>query len=132
MSAASAPAANAGISSNGMMLAGRGFVLSSAEAHYLRERSSAENPIILPYLNGGELVKHQQRRFVIDAFSVVGNCAAPGHPAIYQYLLEMVKPERDKNRRPAFRRRWWYSANPENISTSACRFASIYRDHRNV
>ena len=94
--------ANKGISCNGMMLAGQGFVVSESEADHLQRHRHADDSIVRPYLNGGELLKYPRKRFVIDAFDMSEVKLRQGYPAVYQHLLETVKPERDTNRRSAF------------------------------
>ncbi|WP_122465324.1 class I SAM-dependent DNA methyltransferase [Brevundimonas lutea] len=104
--------ANEGIACNGMMLAGQGFVLSASEAQYLVERDPAARELIKPFLNGAELVRSRRGRSVIDAFGLDDASLRQRHPGIYQHLLKTVKPERDLNRREAFRRRWWVFGEP--------------------
>jgi hypothetical protein len=104
--------ANEGIACNGMMLAGQGFVLSASEGAYLAEGDAAAGELIRPFLNGAELVRSQRGRSVIDAFGLDDTSLRQRHPAIYQHLLQTVKPERDLNRREAFRRRWWVFGEP--------------------
>ncbi len=103
---------NTGIACNGMMLAGQGFVLSAAEASYLTQSDFAAGEVIKPFLNGAELVRSFRNRFVVDAFGISDVELRQRHPSIYQYLLQTVKPERDANRREAFRKRWWIFGEP--------------------
>ncbi len=104
--------ANEGLASNGMMLAGRGFLLNASEAEFFLRQSAESDQIIRPYINGGELVRGNRGRFVIDAFGWSETDLRQRHPNIYQHLLETVKPERELNRRPAFKRRWWVFGEP--------------------
>jgi hypothetical protein len=101
-----------GVACNGMMLAGRGFVLSVKEAEFLSATNDHAASLIKPYRNGGELVGHPKRKFVIDAFGFTDIELRQHHPAIYQHLLATVKSERSKNRRKAFRDRWWIFGEP--------------------
>ncbi|WP_075996055.1 class I SAM-dependent DNA methyltransferase [Salaquimonas pukyongi] len=105
--------ANEGMSCNGMMLAGRGFVLSESEANHLRKLDrEAAGSVIKPFINGGELVRSWSRRYVIDFFGLDEKEARERFPNAFQHLLTNVKPERDKNRRPAFKKRWWIFGEP--------------------
>lgn len=112
ISTASSLTANSGIACNGMMLAGRGFVLTPKEASYLCGSQPPQDQLIKPYQNGGELVGHPKRNFVIDAFGFADAELRQRHPAIYQHLLATVKPGRSQNRRKAFRERWWIFGEP--------------------
>jgi hypothetical protein len=106
--------ANRGMANNGMLLAGRGFVLSESEANHLgRVAKSAALQVIRPYLNGRDLLTPRKApRYVIDLFGYDGDGARKKFPAIYQHLLNTVKPERDKNNRASYRERWWQFAEP--------------------
>jgi hypothetical protein len=45
--------------------------------------------------------------FVIDTFDVDLEVLRSDHPAVFQRLIEMVKPERDQNQRAPIREKWW-------------------------
>jgi hypothetical protein len=105
--------ANAGLSCNGMMLAGQGFKLTTADAEKLiRDDGEKAVDVIRPYIGGGELMQHSRGNFVIDLFGLSEAQARSNFPRSYQHVLEHVKPERDKNRRAAFRNRWWVFGEP--------------------
>jgi hypothetical protein len=105
--------ANCGLANNGMLLAGRGFVLSEPEARRLGLAEIAQPSIIRPYLNGRDLmVPRKSPRYVIDLLNFDAEEARREFPAIYQHLLSRVKPERDKNNRASYRNRWWQFAEP--------------------
>ncbi|MFZ5719074.1 MAG: class I SAM-dependent DNA methyltransferase [Pseudomonadota bacterium] len=100
-------AANKGLSWNGVMLAGRGFVLDQPTAEALLARNAEEAEIIKPFISGRDLVQSPRKRFVIDTFGTTDSSLRTKHPAAYQFLLDTVKPERDVNRDAQFRRDWW-------------------------
>ena len=105
--------ANRGMANNGMLLAGRGFVLSESEAKHLWSDDSATSKVIRPYLNGRDLmIARKTSRYVIDLFGFDADETRAKFPAIYQHLLSTVKPERDKNNRASYRTRWWQFAEP--------------------
>jgi len=107
--------ANEGMSCNGMMLAGQGFVLDRATATYLEERDGFVGKsarVIRRHIGGSELTKHNVDGFVIDFFGLSESEARQSFPAAYQVILETVKPEREANRRDAFRERWWIFGEP--------------------
>ncbi|MND44885.1 hypothetical protein D3C80_357340 [compost metagenome] len=108
-------AANEGVSCNGMMLAGQGFVIDRATAKYLEEKDKQVETyprVIRRHIGGSELTKHNLDGFVIDFFGLSESEARQSFPASYQLLLETVKPERAANRRDAFRERWWVFGEP--------------------
>ncbi len=112
VAASNALTANDGIACNGMMLAGQGFVLSEREADYILDHNPTARRIIRPFLNGGELVRLPKSRYVIDAFGLTSDDLMRNHPHVYHHLRSSVKPERDTNRREAFRKRWWLFGEP--------------------
>ena len=104
--------ANDGLSCNGMMLAGRGFVLADAVARHILTVRPASAAIVKPYLGGSDLVRASTNRWVIDAFGLDDKEVRLSYPEVYQHLLATVKPVRATNRREAFRDRWWIFGEP--------------------
>ncbi len=117
--------ATSGMACNGMMLAGRGFVLSRQQTDFLLTAEPAAADIVRPYLNGAELVRSPRGRSVIDAFGWTEAQLRTDRPRIYQHLLETVRPERNQNRREAFRRRWWMFGEPRSTFRPA--LADLHR-----
>jgi len=107
--------ANVGLSFQGMNLVGQGFRLSREEVRglgYDPDTPGALPPVVRPYLNARELTQKPEDRFVIDLFGLTAEQAREQHPALYQWLLERVKPERDQNNRESRRRNWWLFGEP--------------------
>ncbi|MCE1192861.1 MAG: class I SAM-dependent DNA methyltransferase [Acidovorax sp.] len=96
-----------GISGNGVMLAGSGFIVSEEEA-----RAFGPSPLVHPYRNGRDLTSEPRGVLVIDAFGLSADELRTQQPAVYQWLLERVKPERDQNNRQKFRDQWWIFGEP--------------------
>lgn len=96
-----------GLSWNGVMLAGRGFVLESITAEYLFSRFPQESEILRPFISGRDLVQEHRVRYVIDTFGRTEADLRKNFPNLYQMLLESVKPERDESRDSQFKRDWW-------------------------
>lgn len=107
--------ANAGLSCNGMMLAGQGFKITQAVADRLIAMGGAKaQSVIRPYLGGAELLQGSRGTLVIDLYGLGEKQVRKELPAIYDYLLQNVWPERKSNRRPAFRTRWWVFGEPRS------------------
>ncbi len=105
--------ANIGVSSNGMLLAGRGFVLSRSVAERLIGNNlSGSKEVIRPYRGGSELVRGNSDRFVIDLYGFDEAHSRQTFPEIYQHLLQHVEPVRRDNNRSAYRKKWWIFAEP--------------------
>ena len=105
VASAEALESNSGISSRGVMLFGAGFIVTSEQASAFTLQGS--QTIIRDYRNGRDLADTTRGVKVIDAFGLTTEQLREQFPAIYQWLLERVKPERDTNRDVAIRDNWW-------------------------
>ena len=107
--------ANANVSSPGVKLHGAGFIVTPEEAAGLLE-NSMQNAIIRDYRNGRDLTDAPRGVKVIDLFGLSAEQVRAEIPAIYQRLLERVKPERDaKNTSKdgaGYARLWWLHGKP--------------------
>jgi len=100
--------ANEGMTSMGVMLAGRGFVIEEQEAHALGAgKNHALDAVLRPIRNGKDLLDEPRRMFVIDFTGLSADEARQQFPSLFQILLTRVKPERDQNRDQQFREKWW-------------------------
>jgi hypothetical protein len=100
--------ANDQISNRGVIPHGAGFSVTPAEATALGLGSidGLENHI-RPYRNGRDLTGTPRGVLVIDLFGLHADEVRQRFPAVYQWLLERVKPDRDHNPRPKRRDYWW-------------------------
>jgi hypothetical protein len=104
---------NVRLSSRGMSLHGSGFIVTPAEATVLGYGQDNQlRDHIRPYLNGKDLTGVNRGLFVIDMYGIPENRVRERFPAIYQRLIERVKPERDQNNRAAYRDGWWFFGEP--------------------
>ncbi|WP_232727811.1 DNA methyltransferase [Acidovorax sp. 69] len=99
--------AMAGISSPGVKLHGAGFIVTPQEADAL-----GHAPLIRDYRNGRDLADKPRGVMVIDAFGLDAETLRKQYPAVYQWLAERVKPERDLNNRAVYRDNWWIFGEP--------------------
>lgn len=100
--------ANQNISSRGMELRGSGFIVTEKEAQDLGLGSiPGLDKHIRPYRNGKDVADISRNLMVIDVFGLTSEEVKRRYPSVYQWLLDKVKPERDKNRRAASRNNWW-------------------------
>ncbi len=68
--------------------------------------------VVHPYRNGRDLTDHPRNVMVIDLFGLTEEQVRKTYPAIYQHLLQTVKPERDQNNRAVYRDNWWIFGEP--------------------
>ncbi|MGC8703189.1 MAG: type IIL restriction-modification enzyme MmeI [Thiomonas sp.] len=128
--------ASADLSSPGMKLHGAGFIVTPEQAASLLPtpalptrgegagqggRSADLSPargegweagIIRPYRNGRDLTDTSRGVLVIDLFGLTAEQVRSRYPAVYQWLIERVKPERDQNQRASYRDNWWIFGEP--------------------
>lgn len=104
---------NAALCSPGMKLHGDGFIVTGdrAEALGLSLRPGLDQHI-REYRNGRDLTSRPRGVKVIDLFGLSAREVRERFPEVYQHLLEAVKPERDANNRPAYRKNWWSFGEP--------------------
>nr|WP_309509640.1 DNA methyltransferase [Hymenobacter sp. KCTC 23674] len=100
--------ANAGLSSNGMMLAGAGFIITAEEAAQLGLGTTPGlESRIRPYRNGKDLTTRPRGVYLLDMFGLTEAQFLTTYPNLYQWLVEQVKPERDHNNRKRLKEIWW-------------------------
>jgi hypothetical protein len=106
---ASTPAleSNADMSCVGYQLTGKGFVVDAQQARELDPEFETQQARIRPLLTGRDIVQEPRSLFAIDLFGMDELQIRSNMPAIYQWIFDRVKPERDQNARPALQNRWW-------------------------
>lgn len=107
--------ANDGLCSPGVKLHGSGFIVTADEARWLGLGTTPGlETYILNYKNGNDLTRRSRGVMVIDFFGVSIEEVRQRFPAVYQWLFERVKPERDHNPRPTYRNKWWIFGEPRS------------------
>lgn len=102
--------ANRGICFQGPIPVGEGFVLTVAKAAELLQRAEADyGMVVKPYLMGEDIAEdpaQSPRRWIVD-FGDMPLERASDFPAALEIVMASVKPQRETNKRPARRERWW-------------------------
>ena len=99
---------NRDLSNRGVQLFGAGFIVTREEAAALGLDSvPGLTRHIREYRNGRDLTDVPRNVLVIDLFGLTAEEARLRFPAVYQWLLDRVKPERDNNNREGRRKNWW-------------------------
>ena len=105
--------ANARICSPGVKLHGAGFIVTRAEAAALGLGSiPGLDRHLRDYRNGRDLMSRPRDALVIDLFGLTAEGVRTRMPAVYQWVAERVKPERDHNNRATYRDNWWIFGEP--------------------
>jgi hypothetical protein len=100
---------NSALTSPGVQLYGDGFIVASdVSGAWGKEATSARVAGTLRrYINGRDLMQVSREVEVIDFFGLDEAQARRSYPQLFQRVLDLVKPERDQNRRESIRRLWW-------------------------
>jgi hypothetical protein len=105
--------ANRELAFMGAKLVGDGFVVTPAEAVALGLGSTPGlEKHIKPFLNGRDLTETPRGVLVIDLYGLAAEEVRARFPKVFQHLATTVKPERDQNKRAAYRDNWWIFAEP--------------------
>jgi hypothetical protein len=105
--------ANGSISGRGVQLFGSGFIVTPQEAANLGLGCvTGLEHHIRPYRNGRDLTAIPREVMVIDLFGLTAEEVRARFPAVYQWVYERVKPERDQNNRAGYRNNWWIHGEP--------------------
>ena len=106
-----------GISSRGVSLHGAGFIVTPEEAERLGlGKLDGLDRHIRAYRNGRDLAQSPRGVMVIDLLGLSANEVRQRFPAVYQLLLERVKPDRDARAHTkdgaGYAAQWWQFGKP--------------------
>ncbi|WP_413889176.1 hypothetical protein [Candidatus Aalborgicola defluviihabitans] len=137
VAAAVALRANANVSSPGVKLHGAGFIVTPDEAHALGLGSvQGLERVIREYRNGRDLTDGPRGVKVIDAFGLNAEQLRTQFPAVYQRLLERVKPERDAKGTSkdgaGYAALWWLFGKPARNAQATRHPTPLHRHRRNI
>ena len=105
--------ANEGLCSPGVKLHGSGFIVSLERAKQIGLGSvPGLERHIRRYCNDRDLTYRPRGVLVIDLFGLSERKVQEMFPALYQQVLQTVKPERDHNNRKSYRDNWWIFGEP--------------------
>jgi hypothetical protein len=105
--------ANAGLSCPGVKLHGAGFIVTPEKARELGlGRIRGLDRHIRQYRNGRDITSRPRGVMVIDLFGLTAEEVRGRFPAVYQHVVDHVKPERDENNRATYRDNWWIHGEP--------------------
>jgi hypothetical protein len=101
--------ANLELSNIGVFPLGEGFILSAANADALAKdlAPAVRQRLLREYRNGRDLTSRPRGVVAIDTFGFDEAGLLREAPAVWQWLHDRVKPERDENPRRSRRANWW-------------------------
>lgn len=106
------------VCSPGVKLHGAGFIVTPQEAIALGLGKTPElENFILQYRNGRDLTAHPRDAMIIDLFPLKENEVLERFPAVYQWISDRVKPERETKRSSSkdaagYADLWWLFGKP--------------------
>jgi len=95
-------------------------------AEPLNPNNRPNSDVLAPWLNGLDITRHPRGMWIIDFGCMMGKHEASFYEAPFAHVLETVKPERERNRRAAYRNNWWRHVEPRPAIWTA--WKSLYRD----
>jgi len=120
LSAAVPLRANTRLCSPGVKLHGAGFKVTPKQAEQLGlGRITGLESHIRPYRNGRDLTARPRGMMVVDLFGVAEEELRDRFPAIYQFLSERVRPQREAQRgntndATSYADKWWLHGKPRS------------------
>lgn len=103
---------NAGISFQGCIVLGKGYVLTEHEAAQMITADQRNSEVLFPYLNGEDLnssPRMEAGRWVVNFYDRSLE-AAQEYELPFHRIKSLVYPERVTNARKSIRERWWQYA----------------------
>jgi hypothetical protein len=97
---------NSGLSSQGMKLHGKGFIVESDQRESIGFRLGMEK-YLRKFVGPKDLLHTDQNRFALDFDGLSAKEVMTSFPEAYNWLFVNVKPERDTNREDYRRLNWW-------------------------
>jgi type II restriction/modification system DNA methylase subunit YeeA len=116
------------VSFQGSQKIGAFDIPASTAVEWLAAPNSHGRPnsdVLRPSWNGIDLTRRPREGWIIDFGTEMPIQEAALYESPFQYVLEFVKPERDKNNREAYRKYWWRHGEPRIAMRAA--LASLER-----
>jgi len=103
---------NAGLSSVGYQLTGKGFILRATDRQKLSKAEVAD--CVFPLVSAREITETPKARECFDVSELRLEIVRNKYPMIFQLLSDRVLPERHTNARRSVREKWWVYGEPRN------------------
>lgn len=105
---------NSDLAHQGVIPVGTGFRLLPSELVQLGYSEQNFPNVIRIYKIGRDLTQRSTKRYIIDFYGLSEDRIRAEYPALYQRILDRVRPERAELRRKVHRERWWVYAEPRS------------------
>jgi len=102
---------NGGLAHQGVIPVGEGFRVSARQAVEIHANGITVR-VLRPYLNGKQFIDGAKPDYIVDFLGLTETEARKAHPALFQIILDAVKPQRDNVNRQGHKERWWVFGEP--------------------
>lgn len=102
---------NGGLAHQGVIPVGEGFRVSARQAVEIHADGITAR-VLRPYLNGKQFIDGAKPDYIVDFLGLTETEARKAHPALFQIILDAVKPQRDNVNRQGHKERWWVFGEP--------------------
>lgn len=123
-------AENSGVSFQGSQKIGAFDIPGSQARQWLQlpsnPNSRPNSDVLKPSWNGIDVTRRSRDGWIIDFGTGMPEAEAALYEAPFQYVLENVKPERDRNNREAYRKYWWRHGEPRIAMRAALKPLARY------
>ncbi len=75
--------------------------------------------VVKPWANGLDITRRPRDMWIVDFGTEMSEAEASLYEAPFEYVRKLVKPEREKNRREAYRVNWWRFVEPRVVMRTA-------------
>ncbi|MBI3275712.1 MAG: class I SAM-dependent DNA methyltransferase, partial [Methylocystis sp.] len=91
----------------------------------LNPNGRPNSDVLRPWVNGLDVTRRPRDMWVIDFGWEMSEREAAMYEAPFAHVIEHVKPERDKNRRDAYKKNWWRHVEPRPAMWAAINTLSV-------
>lgn len=104
--------ANEGLAHQGVTPLGEGFRVTEVAARQYPDALAIG--VLRRYMNGRQFIEGATPAYIVDFYGHSETSARSTAPALYQQILDTVKPERLEKKRDNYRENWWVFAEPRS------------------
>ena len=104
--------ANGNLAFTGMYPLGQGFIILPYQRAEAVGPDTNVEEVLKPFVIARDLTQKTRNAFVIDFYPRDMETASREYPALFQWVIDRVKPERDQNADRHIREHWWLHARP--------------------
>ena len=82
--------------------------------------AKSNRDVLRPWVNGLDVTRRPRDMWIVDFGIAMSHEEASLYEAPFEHIAKHVKPQRERNRREAYARRWWLHVEPRSGMRRAC------------